>query len=210
MENWRKYLFKESEIDTGMPPLDTDIPKPLNKVEQIINSPTVKMKLVDNLTKAMNVRGLTGLDAELARVKDSRDDDGVLMGLNKKNIQKKSSLKLKNVKKLVNKKLFNQKLNLSDLAGDIPGIPQEIKDLNIKAELDFKDIRKPSTGVLKVEIPIGDGTTFRANLPTKLKKVGKGNISVNLPTEFGEFTLTAPADLKNKEQGFSLGLSGRF
>ena len=108
------------------------------------------------------------------------------------------------------KKLFNQKLNLSDLAGDIPGIPQEIKDLNIKAELDFKDIRKPSTGVLKVEIPIGDGTTFRANLPTKLKKVGKGNISVNLPTEFGEFTLTAPADLKNKEQGFSLGLSGRF
>ncbi len=206
MESWRKYLSEEDTKDTGMPPLDTDFPKPLNKIEQIINSPTVKMKLIDNLTKAMNVRGLTGMDAELARAKDRREDDGALMGLNKKSIQKKSSLKLKNVKKLVNKKLFNQKLNLSDIAGDIPGIPQEMKDLNIKAELKFKDIRKPSTGVLKVDIPIGDGTVFSANLPTKLKKLDKGDIQFTVPTKYGSLAMTSGTNFKR----FDVGFSGTF
>ena len=197
MENWRKYLSEEDTKDTGMPPSYTRIPRTLNKVEQFINSPTVKMKLIDNLTKVMNVSDFPH---------HARDEASPEFKYGEKIPQYKTDFKLKNIKNLVNKKLFNQKLNLSDIAGDIPGIPQEMKDLNIKAELKFKDIRKPSTGVLKVDIPIGDGTVFTANLPTKLKKLDKGDIQFTVPTKYGSLAMTSGTNFKR----FDVGLSGEF
>lgn len=194
MENWRKYLTEQAE--------DVNTVKAVTKkVEKFINTPTVQKEIAKNLIDVMNLsppkpKSTGGPNSQQYMEPSDIVGDTTL----------KHDFKLKNIKKIVNKKLFNQKLNLSDIAGNIPGIPQEMKDLNIKAELDFKDIRKPSTGVLKIDIPIGDGTIFTANLPTKLKKLDKGEIQFIMPTKYGSLAMSSDTNFKR----FSAGLSGEF